>query len=259
MFEFLKSRPTDVKGIRSAILQFIKDQLQKTEGGEGSNIKGLCIYITCADDEKHLYEAAVYADEEDRFKEEELQKIADDFAIALPENWTLETEFIKTAPPEATKAGDVDVALFISTKNKPKIFTDTTAYVRVLNGETEKKMYTISSTAGKINIGRERQAQTADGFYRENYIAFPDSSTNTSNRSVSRQHAHIEWDAEMGAFYFFADEGGIPPHNKTKVRTEGGTPVKLQTTQIGHRLHDGDQIILGESALLEFKNSVAEN
>ncbi len=37
-----------------------------------------------------------------------------------------------------------------------------------------------------------------------------------------------------------------------KVRAEGGTPVKLQSTKFGHRLQEGDQIILGESAVLEF-------
>ncbi|HLL43902.1 MAG TPA: hypothetical protein VK369_12230, partial [Segetibacter sp.] len=66
-------------------------------------------------------------------------------------------------------------------------------------------------------------------------------------------------DAESGAFYIFADEGGVPPHNKMKVRIEGGTPVKLQTTQVGHRLQEGDQVILGESALLEFTHSLAGN
>jgi hypothetical protein len=259
MFDFLKSKPTDIKSIRNGLLQFIKDQLQKAEGGEGGNIKGLYLYITCGQVEKHLYEAAVYADEENRFKEEEVQKIADDYAIALPENWTLEIEFTDAAPPEAIKAQNVDAALFISTKKKPKVFQDITAYIRVLNGEAEKDVYIISSTSGKINIGRERRVQTADGFYRENFIAFPDRSAHESNRSVSRQHAHIEWDSEAGAFYLFADEGGIPPHNKMKVRTQGGIPVKLQTTQIGHRLQEGDQIILGESALLEFKNSAVEN
>lgn len=259
MFDLFKSRPTDIKGIRGSLLQFIKEQLQKAEGGEGSNIRGLCLYITCSEEEKHLYEAAVYADEEDRFKDEELQKIADDYAIALPENWTLEIEFADEAPPEALKAPDVDAALFIPTKKKPKVFHDATAFIRVLNGEAEKEIYPISSTSGKINIGRERKVQTADGFYRENYIAFPDSSRHEGNRSVSRQHAHIEWDAENAAFYLFADEGGIPPHNKMKVRTEGGIPVKLQTTQIGHRLQEGDQIILGESALLEFRNSAGDN
>lgn len=259
MFDFLKSRSHDIKGIRAALLQFIKDQLQKAEGGEGSNIKGLFLYIYCTPEEKHLYEAAVYADEENRFKEEEVQKIADDYAIDLPETWTLEVLFVAAAPPEAIKAQNTDAALFISTKKKPKVFADTTAFIRVLNGEAEKEVYKIRSADGKINIGRERKAHTANGFYRENFIAFSAGSRHESNRSVSRQHAHIEWDAEAGAFYIFADEGGIPPYNKMKVRTEGGNPVKLQTTQIGHRLLEGDQIILGDSALLEFRNAIAEN
>ena len=257
MFDLFKSRPTDIKGIRGSLLVFIKEQLQKAEGGEGTNIRGLCLYITCSKEDRHLYEAVVYADEENRFKEEELQKIADDYAVALPEAWTLEIEFVEDAPSEALKAPDIDAALFISTKKKPKVFHDVSAIVRVLNGEAEEEVYTISSRVGKINIGREKKVQTADGFYRENYIAFPDSSEHESNRSVSRQHAHIEWDADNAAFYLYADEGGIPPQNKMKVRTEGGVILKLQTVEIGHKLQQGDQIILGESALLEFRNSNA--
>ena len=258
MFDFLKSRPRDIKGIRGALVQFIKDQLQKAEGGEGNNIRGLYLYITCKPEDKHLYEAAVYTDEEDRFRDEEVQKIADDYAINLPQSWTLQISFVNIAPMEAAKAQQVDAALFISTKKKPKIHAASTAYIRVLNGEAEKEVYTITSTSGKINIGREKKAQTAEGFYRENYIAFLGTSTHESNRSVSREHAHIQWDAEAAAFYIFADEGGIPPYNKMKVRAEGGSPVKLQTTQIGHLLQDGDQVILGESAVIEFRHSGAE-
>lgn len=254
MFDFLKSRPHDVKAIRGALVQFIKDQLQKAEGGEGKNIKGLYLYITCRPEEKHLYEGAIYADEENRFKEEEVQKIADDFAIDLPLSWTLQTSFVNAAPAEAIKAQNADAALFISTKKKPKIHAAASAYIRVLNGEAEKGVYAITSASGKINIGREKKAQTAEGFYRENYIAFPGTSSHESNRSVSREHAHIEWDTEAGAFYIFADEGGIPPHNKMKVRAEGGIAVKVQTTQIGHRLQEGDQVVLGESAVIEFRS-----
>jgi hypothetical protein len=261
MFNLFKkgSQPQDVKAIRNNVLEFIKEQLQKAEGGEGENIKGLYLYITCRNEEKHLYEAAVFADNEQRFKEEEIQKIADDYAIALPENWTMEIHFADKAPPEAIKANDVDAALFISTKKKPKVHKDATAYIRVLNGEAEKEVYTITSTRPKINIGREKRVQTVDGFMRENQIAFPGGSGNESNRSVSRQHAHIEWDNETGMFVLFPDEGGVPPMNKIKVRTEGGKPVKLQTTEIGHHLQEGDQIILGESALLEFSYLQAEN
>ena len=252
MFDLFKSRPKDVKGIRAALLQFIKEQLQKAEGGEGGNIKGLCLYVMCNEAERHLYEAALYAEDEDRFKQEEVQKIADDYAINLPANWTMEISFPDTPPPEATRASDLDVALFISTRKKPSIHKEATAYLKVLNGEAEQEVYTLTSAGGKINIGREKKAQTADGFYRVNHIAFPATSSNESNRSVSRQHAHIEWDADGGWFYIFADEGGIPPLNKLKVRTAEGNLEKIQTTEIGHRLHQGDQIMLGESAVLEF-------
>jgi hypothetical protein len=60
-------------------------------------------------------------------------------------------------------------------------------------------------------------------------------------------------------FVLYPDEGGVPPMNKIKVRTVAGTPVKLQTTEVGHHLQEGDQIILGESALLEFTYLQAEN
>lgn len=254
MFDFFKGRPRDIKGIRNALLQFIKDQLQKAEGGEGSNIRGLYLYITCRPEDKHLYEAAIYADEQNRFKDDEVQKIADDYAISLPANWTLQSSFVDSAPSEAIKSAGVDVSLFISTKRKPKIHAASTATILILHGEAEKSEYNITSTTGKINIGREKKVQTAEGFYRENYIAFPGNSKHESNRSVSREHAHIEWDVEAGAFYIFADQGGIPPHNKMKVRTKEGTPIKLQTTQIGHRLQAGDQIVLGESAAFEFRD-----
>ncbi len=252
MFNLFKNRPKDIKGIRYGLLQFIKEQLQKAEGGEGGNIKGLYLFITCKDTEKHLYESAVYAADEERFKTEEVQKIADDYAIALPDNWTIEITFTDKAPAEAIKATDVAAALLISTRKKPSLHKEATAYIKVLHGEAEKEEYSFKSSGGKINIGREAKVKTADGFYRKNFIAFAGGDSNESNRSVSRQHAHIEWNAEDGSFFLFADEGGIPPHNKMKVRAEGGTPVKLQTTKIGHRLQEGDQIILGESAVLEF-------
>jgi hypothetical protein len=250
MFDLFRNRPRDVKEIRSALLQFIKELLQRVEGGEGSNIKGLFLYINCTEEEKHLYEAALYHDLPGKFKEDEVQKIADDFAISLPRNWTFETIFSADPPPEAIKARNLDAALLISTYRSPAAQKEATAYINVLNGVAEKPRYQINSAKGKFNIGRGPAVQTADGFFRKNYIAFSDQDEN--NRAVSRQHAHIEWDPAAGSFYLYADEGGIPPKNKIKVRTSSGAPVKLMTTQLGHRLEEGDQVILGETVALEF-------
>lgn len=252
MFNYFKTdRPTDIKGIRHALLRFIKDELQKAEGGEGSYIKGLCLFFAVEAAERHLYEAAVYADEEGRFKEE-VQKIADDYGLAMPESWSLELEFNQDIPPEAIKAANLEAALFIKT-NKNFIKQSATAYMRVLNGEAEKEEYKLTSDSPKLNIGRDKRAQAADGFFRTNQIAFPSSSANAANKYISRQHAHVEWNNEASCFVLYADEGGVPPRNKIKIRSgENEEPVKLHSVEIGHHLQEGDQIILGESAVLEF-------
>jgi hypothetical protein len=265
LFNFFKkdkenNRPQDVKTVRDSLLQFIKEQLGRVEGGEGSNIKGLQLFLAPKDEEKHIYESAVYYEQEDRFKNEEVQKIADDYAIALPQNWTMEIKFTESLPTEAIKAADTEGALLIITRKQAAVQKAATAYIKVINGQAEKEQYTITSASGKITIGREKKVQTADGFFRINTITFPASSSNESNKFISRQHAHIEYDMDTGGFLLFADEGGVPPRNKIKVLSpQKEAPVKIYTTQIGHYLQEGDQIILGESALLQFSYSPTED
>ncbi|TFF39306.1 FHA domain-containing protein [Mucilaginibacter psychrotolerans] len=246
-----KGRPDDVKGVRHALLQFIKQELQKAEGGEGSHIKGLSLFLNCSTTDRHMYEAAVYAEQPELFKDE-VQRIADDFDLGLPERWTLDVVFDAAVPDEAALLPNLDAAFFIKT-NKHFIKQTATAYLRVLNGETEEKEYTLASGSEKLNIGRDKKAQGDDGFFRTNHIAFPSESSDAANKYVSRQHAHIGWNVESQRFVLYADEGGVPPRNKVKIRSEKSENViKLHSTTIGHPLEEGDQVILGESAVLEF-------
>jgi len=101
MFDLFKKNenkgPQDVKGLRDALLRFIKTELQKAEGGEGSHIKGVNLFIIANANEKHIYEAAVYSEEPDRFKQE-IQKIADDYAFDLPANWAFDISFDEKIP-----------------------------------------------------------------------------------------------------------------------------------------------------------------
>ncbi|WP_158827619.1 FHA domain-containing protein [Mucilaginibacter lacusdianchii] len=262
VFNLFKSdtdeRPDDVKGVRQALLRFIKDVLQKAEGGEGAHIKGLCLFMACNEDDKHVYEAAVYLEEQEQFKNE-IQRIADDYAIGLPPNWTLEFIFGEDYPTEAIKASNLDAALFIKT-NKHFIQQKASAYIRVLSGEAEKNEYAITSDTGKLNIGRDRKAQVDDGFFRTNHIAFPSTSANDANRYISRQHAHVEWSNDAACFMLFADDGGVPPRNKIKIRSvDSEELIKLHSTHIGHHLKEGDQIVLGESAVIEFSYKPEED
>jgi len=245
-------KPQDVKAIREAFLVFIKQELQKMEGGEGKHIKGLQLYICCNTAERFMYESAVFAEEQDRFKNE-VQRIADDFAIDLPENWTLETIFIEELPDKGIKMENLDASLVIKTPEHVVVQKSGIAYLTILAGEAEQKVYILKSEDGRLNIGRGKKAQDTDGFFRNNDIAFPDESTNECNKYISRQHAHIEWNNEAASFMLFADDGGVPPRNKVKIRSKADhNPVKLTFTELGFVLNEGDQIILGESAVMEF-------
>jgi hypothetical protein len=247
-----KKKPRDVKSIRDCLLQCIKEELRKAEGGEGGHIKGIHLFLSPAPEDRHLFEAALFTEEEGRFRNEEVQRIADDYAIDLPSGWELESSFVDSIPPEATPVAQLPAGLFIRTQ-KRAIAKAATAYLRVLNGEAEQASYEIHSSDGPITIGREKKAQGSDGFFRINTIAFPGTSQHESNKFISRQHAHIRFDNDSGLFLLYADEGGVPPRNKVKVRTGGAAePVKLYSTQVGHPLREGDQVMLGESAILEF-------
>jgi pSer/pThr/pTyr-binding forkhead associated (FHA) protein len=251
MFNLFKERPGDVKKIRSILLQFIKEKLQKTEGGEGVHITGIYLFITCNDSERYLYEGALFANIPGKFKEE-LQRIADDYAILLPASWKFEIAFTDKYPERSFVASEIPAALFISTRKSGIMNKISRAYIKILSGHAEKEMYVIDSSKEKINIGREIKVQVNAGFVRKNTIAFTSAGSTDMNRSVSRQHAHIEWEPESGSFLIFADEGGIPPNNKMKVRTVEGIFFKMQATEVGHRLQEGDQVILGDSAVFEF-------
>ncbi|MEO6670195.1 MAG: FHA domain-containing protein [Ferruginibacter sp.] len=258
MFNLFKDRTADVKKIRSILLQFIKEKLQRAEGGEGAGINGIYLFINCNDSDRYLYESVLYSNTAGKFKEE-LQRIADDYAIMLPPSWKLEIAFTDKYPDQSFVATEINTALFISTGRASLVNKKSRAYIRVLNGQAEKEVYVLDPSNEKINIGREVKAQLGGGGVRKNTIAFISTGTTEMNRSVSRQHAHVEWEAASSSFLIFADEGGIPPFNKMKIRTTDGLFIKMQAVEVGHRLKEGDQVILGDTAVLEFSYSGIEH
>jgi hypothetical protein len=258
MLNLFKERTVDVKQIRHHLVQFIKEKLQGSEGGEGNNITGIHVFINCADAERHLYEAAVHAHMPGKFEKEEIQRMADDYAIELPASWKFEVVFTETFPPQSYPIKGIAAALYISTPRRNLAPKRTSALIKILNGQAEQESYIVNASNGKINIGRETKVQVQSGFVRLNNIAFVSSGTTDTNQSVSRQHAHIEWEPLTGSFLAFADAGGVPPNNKTKILTAAGQLIKMQAIEVGHRLEEGDQLILGDAAVLSFSYSAEQ-
>jgi len=257
MFDFFKNKKEanglDAKGLRDLILQFVKEELQRLDGGEGKDISVIQLFIEADEAGRFLYETAVFVTEPARL-EEEVQRIADNYAIALPLNWKLEVLF-EDVPAGAIRTAQLSAGLVF--KRAVKISAPELAGFKgrlfILKGHAEKEEYQLETVKGRINIGREKNIQANDGSFRINHVAFPARPDHENNKYISRQHAHIEWDPASALFKIYADEGGVPPGNKTKIRSAADESVqKLNSTNIGYPLQDGDQIILGDAAVLEF-------
>lgn len=257
MFDFFKKNkgdaPLDAKGLRGEILQFIKEELQQLDGGEGKYLKALELFVRVRAEELFNYETALFSAEPEKFQEE-VQRIADNFALDLPQGWKLAVHYVTEFPEGVILREQLKVGLVLKSSGSPVISgqTSLTASLKVIAGRAEKEVYVIEAGTGRINIGRESSVQGSDGSFRLNTIAFP-AEAQESNKYISRQHAHLEWDEQQTCFKLYADEGGVPPGNKTKIRTaKDETTHKLNSTQVGYILKTGDQIILADVAVLEF-------
>jgi hypothetical protein len=251
IFDQQKKGGADAKSIRDDLIYAIRTRLAGFQGSEGKGLRGLHLYLVPPAAQRAEYEAAVHLGEPGRFQKE-VERIAADYDLSLPARWEITIEFREALPEEAAPIDGHPAGLWISTQGAaaPAVRT---ALVRVLHGEAEQAEYKLDAGTDRITIGREKTVPLPNGFMRENVIAFRGDSSEEANRSVSRQHAHIRYDAGLGQFLLFADAGGLPPQNKTKVKRRGEEgAIKLQSAEIPHLLRDGDQIILGNAALLQF-------
>jgi len=264
MFNLFKKnkdqQPMDVKILREEILHFVKEELQKLEGGEGRNVESIQLYAVPPAEERHLYEAALYLSEPALLKQE-IQRISDNFVVDLPLQWILETGLKESFPLGAALYRSLPLGFSLKMKTAAEVKPvaelpekrSRTARIQVLNGQAEREEYLLEAGDGRINLGREKHVPMSNGSVRINDIAFPGDADHSGNRFVSRQHAHLEWDEGRNGFMLFADEGGIPPGNKTKIKTlKSEDQLKLNSAEVGYLLEEGDQIILGESVALGF-------
>jgi len=116
------------------------------------------------------------------------------------------------------------------------------AKLTVIRGEADPHEFDIA--ADRVNIGRLPEVfGDRDGLRRRNDIAFADTET-----SVSREHAHIRYDAESGRFRLH-DSGS---QRGTSIFREGRRLEVPKGNPQGVQLRSGDEINVG-SARLRFE------
>src|SRR5262245_16450400 len=122
---------------------------------------------------------------------------------------------------------------------------DTTAArieLTVLVGTAEQATYCLA--ADRIDLGRSVEVRDRrHRLVRMNHVAFIDQRGEV-NQSVSRQHAHISFEAASGT-YRLHDDGSV---HGTDIMRNGRT-IAVPTGSRGVRLRPGDEIVLGDARL----------
>src|SRR5262245_11913791 len=112
----------------------------------------------------------------------------------------------------------------------------------VVLGHAEQASYSLA--ADRINLGRSVEIRDRQHrLIRMNHVAFLERGGGVTE-SVSRQHAHIAFDAKAG-HYRLHDDGSA--HGTSIIRN--GRSVAVPTGSRGVRLRSGDEIVLGDARL----------
>jgi hypothetical protein len=112
----------------------------------------------------------------------------------------------------------------------------------VLKGSAGQHGYIF--TGGRIDLGRRAEVlDQQQRLIRTNHVAFAEDGPD-ANRSVSRRHAHIEYDAAQRCYRLWDDRSA---HGTSVVRA--GRTIKVPAAARGIRLEAGDEIVLGHARL----------
>lgn len=109
----------------------------------------------------------------------------------------------------------------------------------VVHGKASHRTFAFSG--GRVDIGRGAQVLDAkQRLIRTNHVAF-DEEGSDANRSVSRRHAHITYDART-CEYRLQDDRSV--HGTSIVRN--GRTIGIPPGSRGARIEDGDEMLLGQ-------------
>jgi hypothetical protein len=112
--------------------------------------------------------------------------------------------------------------------------------ITIVSGTAEAPSYTF--TLPRVNLGRCAEVRDSlSRLVRTNHVAFVDLA-GTSNDSVSRQHAHIEYIESARQYRIRDDRSAQGTHIVRNGRT-----VPVPAGPRGVRLESGDEVVLGEA------------
>jgi len=168
--------------------------------------------------------------------------------VEYPARFKVDVDLVDSLPPDVNERG-FDIAYSDPPAPAPGLNTPRTQ-LTILVGNADKTQYDFAKH--RINIGRLAEVLDSDmRTVRRNDIALKDDSS-IENSTVSRAHAHLEYDPEANRFRLF-DDGSA--RGTTVIRDGSVIPVPKGNSK-GIILQEGDEIVL---AMVRIRFQYAEN
>jgi len=237
----------EVAEIRFAILDEIKKKTQRAGGKELFPYNLVRIHIRgVGDAESSIFERDFFRG----FFEQEVRANLTKTACRFPLDLRVEVRVATTLPRGNDKWLWIET-LSEERKVEPPLDTRArkTARLAVVSGAANKPEITLQKA--RTNIGRLVDVYKSEGLSRRNDLVFAEDTP--INRTVSREHAHIEYDKESDEYRLFNDRW-YKRGNKTEancglwiVRDGAGQEVHRDTR--GAKLQPGDEIHFGKAVV----------
>jgi hypothetical protein len=236
------ARPLDVK---RAIVEAVEQRVEPAGGGRrvlpGD---GLQVKVLAESTEQRKSLEAVLIDVGETIKGRLLE-----LQCRLPRRFVVDVSYVRRLPDDWEP--DQRFALLVQNGGRGSVARREVGgdgagrpalTIEVVRGQAVKRHATFRSVV--VRIGRSQDPMDERGRPRMNDVAFLDNDSD-ENRTVTRGHALIRFDARTGEYRLF-DEGSA---NGTRI-LRSGEPVDVpRRDPVGVSLRSGDEVQLGKAAI----------
>ena len=233
----------EVAEIRFALLEEVRKKSYRSGGKRVFPYNSVRIHVRGVEDSRT---AVFRAEFFKKYFEQEIRKALVKAECKYPEDLEVDLDVTKDFP------GPDGVWLSIETETQKRTRPTParrSAKLTVLEGKANRSELPLSKA--RVNIGRTVTVYRNEGLSRRNDLAFTEETE--INRTVSREHAHIEYHETAGEYRIFNDRW-----YKRNEKGEGscgiwivreGLSREVHRNQRGTRLRSGDEIHLGKAVL----------
>lgn len=229
--------------IRHAILDEIESKSHRSGGRNLFPYNRVTILIRGADEQQA---GALQGDFLREYFENEIRQSLAKSEAQHPDGLKVAVEVSSDRPAKGERW--LSVATTFEEPPPPPKPEDKIGWLMVLEGSASPAEIALDQP--RTNIGRTLDVYSTQGLSRRNHLAFLEE--DEISRTVSREHAHIQRDADNGEYRLFNDRF----YNRDKGEPcsiwiiRAGLSQEVHRNTRGVRLQDGDEIHLGRAVLL---------